>query len=124
MLNDYYSENGEEEAVARMLANDIDLNLTVFAPGITDIGEPYFIVFKNLYNNCETLDARISLVNPKYIQYDKKLISEEISWVSDVILNNWNSIIDIIEYYFENKDSAWSKSIVQTPINIPDYRQL
>ena len=126
MINDYYSENGEEESTTRLVANNAGINLAIFAPGITNSGEPYIITLKDLYkyDNNKTTDTRISMIRPIYLQYDQKLNDAEINWMISCLSLEWDRICESVEYYFINPESIWKKSNTMKPVSMPDYRQL
>lgn len=134
MLGDYFNEHGEEDNLDLFWRNDSTktpdtLGFEIWGVGWGENGEPYvYISKKGMWNtqkhepDINPTECRISLLEPKYIQYDEKLSKEELQWFIEFLSTNWNHVIDTSIWTYEKFFNYGS--ILKPGSVCPDYSTL
>ena len=134
MMGDYFNDHGEEDNMSFIARDsstvtDTCLGLELRGVGYGENGEPYILITKNgaidpvLHEaNKNAIECRISLLEPRYIQYDEKLTKNELSWVKNIVESNWDLLIGISQ---DSYDGLFRYGSILKPDSVcPDYSTL
>ena len=131
MIGDYFNKDGIEISMNTVCSvhetmTDNFPGLHIYTGGLTDKMEPYSLVIyggpvdinTGIPRN-PTIDFRISLISPKYIQYDRLFTKYERDLFNKIMHEEWDHVLYLCHMY--HTDWYEFGDILDPKATCPDY---